>query len=219
MDEYIGILQKSAFFKGMDCDEIVKAVDFLDGKRRIYKKGQYIFRAGDNISSVGFVLDGQARIEKEDYYGNRSIIASIARGDIFGEVYACRENNAISVNVFAAEDTAVLMLSVGNIFSESLPEESFCGRITHNLISILAEKAFILNRKIEHVTKRTTREKLMSFFSEQAVISGCPEFDIRFNRQELADFLCVDRSAMSGELSKMRQEGIISYSKNHFKLH
>ena len=111
------------------------------------------------------------------------------------------------------------MLSVGNIFSESLPEESFCGRITHNLISILAEKAFILNRKIEHVTKRTTREKLMSFFSEQAVISGCPEFDIRFNRQELADFLCVDRSAMSGELSKMRQEGIISYSKNHFKLH
>lgn len=128
------------------------------------------------------------------------------------------DNVSLTVNVFAVKDSKILMLDLSKAQWENGFKEEFYSRFIHNLISILAFKAYSLNRKIEHVTKRTTREKLMSFFSEQAVLAQSASFDIKFNRQELADYLCVDRSAMSLELSKMSKDGIIVYNKNHFEL-
>ena len=218
MDEYIGIMQKTPLFKAMSAHEIEKAVEYLSGRVMDYKKGTYIFQYNEKIKNIGLVLKGEVRVEREDYYGNRSIIASISQGDIFGEVYACLENTSLGVNVLAVKDSKILMLNMDKRKLEKGFNQEFYGRLTENLISILAHKAYSLNRKIEHITKRSTREKLLSFFSEQAVLSQSASFDINFNRQELADYLCVDRSAMSLELSKMSKEGIIVYNKNHFEL-
>ncbi len=218
MNEYIGIIQKTPLFKGMSREEVQNAVEYLNGRIMDFKKGMYIMRRSEKVKTIGLIIKGTVRIEKEDYYGNRSIIADVNEGDIFGEVYACLDNAALGVNVFAAKDSKILMLDMGNVDWEKGAAQEFYVRLIHNLISILAFKAYSLNRKIEHITKRSTREKLLSFFSEQAITAQSPSFDISFNRQELADYLCVDRSAMSLELSKMSKDGIIVYNKNHFKL-
>ena len=218
MDEYIGIIQKTPLFKTMSAEETKKAVEYLKGRVLDYKKGTYIFQRSEKIKNIGLVIKGEARVEREDYYGNRSIIASIGQGDIFGEVYACLENTSLGVNVLAVKDSKILMLNMDKAELEKGFNQEFYAHIIQNLISILAFKAYSLNRKIEHITKRSTREKLLSFFSEQAVLSQSSSFDINFNRQELADYLCVDRSAMSLELSKMSKDGIIAYNKNHFEL-
>ena len=157
-------------------------------------------------------------VEKEDYYGNRSIIAVVREGDIFGEVYACIKNGQSDVSVSTIKDSKILMVNVEFILSGERDVDGLSGVIERNLVSILAQKAYILNKKISHITKRTTREKLMSYLSETARDSGSGKFKIPFNRQELADYLCVDRSAMSNELSKMRKEGIIEYNKNYFEI-
>ena len=218
MDEYIGIIQKTPLFKTMSAEETKKAVEYLKGRVLDYKKGTYIFQCNEKIKNIGLVIKGEARVEREDYYGNRSIIASIGQGDIFGEVYACLENTSLGVNVLAVKDSKILMLNMDKAELEKGFNQKFYAHIIQNLISILAFKAYSLNRKIEHITKRSTREKLLSFFSEQAVLSQSSSFNINFNRQELADYLCVDRSAMSLELSKMSKDGIIAYNKNHFEL-
>ena len=183
-----------------------------------YKKGTYVFNSGDVIKNIGLVVEGTVMVEKEDYYGNRSIIAVVREGDIFGEVYACIKNGQSDVSVSTIKDSKILMVNVEFILSGERDVDGLSGVIERNLVSILAQKAYILNKKISHITKRTTREKLMSYLSETARDSGSGKFKIPFNRQELADYLCVDRSAMSNELSKMRKEGIIEYNKNYFEI-
>ena len=182
------------------------------------KKGEYIYHSDDSIKKIGLVLDGSVRIEKEDYYGNSTIMTSVSKGDIFGEVYSCCHKGASGVSVVAESETKVLMLDTSRIFMCNSSKETFYYKIMHNLINVLASKAYMLNLKIGYICKRTTREKLMSFLSQQAEEKKSNGFYINFNRQELADFLCVDRSAMSNELSKMKKEGIIEYNKNYFKL-
>ena len=218
MRQYIEIIKKSVLFKGLTEEEIIKAAEFFDAKETFFKKGQYIYRPDESIKKIGLVLDGSVRIEKEDYYGNRTIMTSVSTGDIFGEVYACLGERASGVSVIAEIDTKLFMLDTGRILMYNSSKEMFYYKVMHNLITVLASKAYMLNSKIEHISKRTTREKLMSFLSQQAAEKKSSSFYIGFNRQELADFLCVDRSAMSGELSKMKKEGIIDYNKNYFKL-
>ena len=214
--EYINILKKSNLFKGLSEDEINEAVEYSKIGIKEYKKGECIFTAGQSIKNIGLVLKGAVRIEKEDYYGNRSINTVIREGDIFGEVYACLPYKIADISVWAAKDSDVLMVKTDFIFLKK--QDEFFSSIEKNLISILAQKAFMLNKKINHITKRTTREKLISYLSEQAEYAANNQFEIPFNRQELADYLCVDRSAMSSELSKMKKEGIIDFYKNCFKI-
>lgn len=218
MRRYIEIIKKSVLFKGMTEEEIIKAVEFFDATEMFFKKGQYIYRPDDTVRKIGLVLEGSVRIEKEDYYGNRTIMTFVSKGDIFGEVYACRGKTASGVSVIADIDTNLIMLDTNRVFMYNSLKEMFYYKVVHNLIAVLASKAYMLNSKIEHISKRTTREKLMSFFSQQASERKSSSFYIGFNRQELADFLCVDRSAMSAELSKMKKDGIIDYNKNYFKL-
>ncbi len=219
MNEYISIIEKSWLFKNLNNNEIEKAISFLNGQTVFYKKGQYVFNYGDYIKKIGLVLSGWVRIQKEDYYGNRSITTDILKGDIFGEVYIFQNKTSANISAFCVEDTKILLLDILKLIkSEGESTDILRQKLNVNIIQILAYKAYALNKKIEHITKRTTREKLMSFFSEQAENAGKSSFDISFNRQELADFICVDRSAMSNELGKMKKEGIIDYNKNHFEL-
>ena len=164
------------------------------------------------------VLEGAVRLEKEDYWGNRTILASFGPGQSFAEVYACEPGLPLDLNVVAAEDALVLLMDVRRVTSLCPASCAFHARLVRNLLGIVARRAHALTRKIEHTSQRTTRAKLLSYLSDQAKAAEASRFAIPFDRQELADYLSVDRSAMCAELSRMRKEGIIDFHKNVFEL-
>ena len=149
-------------------------------------------------------------------WGNTNLMTRCHPGDIFGESYAIRTNCALEVSLYAEQNSTVLYLNVSKMMTLCSRACEFHNQLTRNLLSVLAERNFQLGQKLEHMTKRTTREKLLSYLSSEARRSGSSSFDIPFNRQQLADYLSVDRSAMSNELCHLRDEGLISFQKNHF---
>ena len=218
MEKYITLLKNSKLFQGIDEKEITSMLGCLSAVRRNFHKGETVFRRGERIDSVALLLAGSIHIQKEDYWGNLSILNEIAEGEIFGEVYACLGSEEILNNAVAVKDSEVLFLDVKRILTMCPSACPFHGRLIRNLLSVMALKNKMLTQKMEHMSKRTTREKLLSYLSEQSQRAGSPVFDIPFNRQQLADFLSVDRSAMSAELGRMRDEGILSFERSHFEL-
>lgn len=211
------ILQHARLFQGMTAEEIEQIIYCMRGKEERYEKGGFIYNAGDIISDIGIVLEGTVHIIKSDYWGNQTIMAEIIPGDIFGEVYACSDMPCM-VNVMTVKPTCVLKLNVQRIL-KVCPSSCIChGRMISNLVSAMAQKNLRLTEKIEHMSKRTIRNKLLSYLSVQSEKCGKSSFTIPFNRQELADYLSVDRSAMSSELSKLREEGVLDFCKNYFIL-
>ena len=218
MDRYLPLIGRSALFHDIDAADLEAMLHCLGARQRSYPKGAAVFRVGDRTTAMGVVLEGSVRLEKEDYWGNRSILASFGPGQSFAEVYACEPDLAFDINVVAAEDSVVLFLDVGRITSLCPSSCTFHARLIRNLLGIIAKRTYALTRKIEHTAKRTTRAKLLSYLSDQAERAGASRFAIPFDRQELADYLSVDRSAMSAELSRMKKDGIIDYNKNHFEI-
>lgn len=216
MEKYLSVLEKCRIFKGMEKEEIIGVLGALSAVKKKYPKNSFVFLPDEKMKETGIVLDGSILIVKEDFWGNRAIIDKTEAGGIFGEAFCFSEQNADSVGVIANEDSEILFVDIKKLCSEKTDHISIT--ILNNMLSVMADKTIILNRKIEHIVKRTTGEKLLSYLSEQAAQNGKNEFDIPFNRQELADFLAVDRSAMSSELSKLKSEGIIDFHRNHFEL-
>ena len=190
----------------------------LSAKVKQYKKGGTIYCAGENISSVAMLLEGSVHIQKEDFWGNLSILDAVSPGGLFGEVFACLENEPMAYNAEAVKDCAVLHLDIQRVLTTCTNACKFHARLIRNLLSEISDKNRMLTQKMMHISQRTTREKLLSYLSEQSLKCGSPSFDIPFNRQQLADYLSVDRSAMSSELGKMKNEGILDFDKNHFVL-
>ena len=218
VEEYFPILRKNRLFYGLIDSEISAMLECFDGAVRDFHSGQAVFRRGDAIENIAILLKGRLHIQREDYWGNRSIINEIAEGDMFGESYAVMNAGAIASDVVAAEDSTVLFLRMADIIAP-------CGKccachstVIVNLISVLSMKNRMLVRKIGYLSERTTREKLLSYLSDESIRYNNSSFDIPFSRQQLADFLAVDRSAMSKELCRMRDEGLLSFRKNHFEL-
>ena len=218
MEKYITLLRNSKLFQGIDEKEITSMLGCLSAVRRNYHKGETVFQRGERIDSVALLLEGSIHIQKEDYWGNLSILNEITEGEIFGEVYACLGSEEILNNAVAVKDSEVLFLDVKRILTMCPSACPFHGRLIRNLLSVMALKNKMLTQKLEHMSKRTTREKILSSLSEQSQRTGSPVFDIPFNRQQMADFLSVDRSAMSAELGRMRDEGILSFERSHFEL-
>ncbi len=218
MKEYLPIIGRSPLFKGILGDEIEAMMKCLDAQTRTYEKGSYLFRVGETTTTMGMVLEGSVRLEKEDYWGNRSILAQIGPGQLFAEVYACEPELPFDLNAIAAKDSVVLFMDVRRVTTLCTSACEFHTRLVRNLLASVAKRAYTLTRKIEHTSKRSTRDKLLSYLSDQADSAKSNTFSIPFNRQELADYLSVDRSAMSAELSKMRKEGIIDFDKNRFAI-
>lgn len=218
MKQYLKLLKRTKLFYGITETEIESMLECLSAEKHCYQKGEPVFRSGEHITAVAMLLEGCIHIQKEDYWGNLSILSEISEGEIFGEVYACLGNNEILNNAVAVKQSTVLFLDVNRILTMCPSACRFHSRLIRNLLSVLAAKNKMLTQKLEHISKRTTREKLLSYLSEQSLRVGSPSFDIPFNRQQLADFLSVDRSAMSSELCKMRDEGILLFDKNHFVL-
>ena len=214
MKEYMEQLEKLDLFKGINKEELTALLENLKAEKKTYKKGEYIIREGERITEIGILLKGHLFIQSIDYWGNRSIISEIKEKDVFAEAYAV--SSFLSLNdVIASEESVIIRLSVKKILiSPDIPRQT----LMQNLLGILAEKNRILVRKNGHLAKRTTREKLLSYLSEEEKKQNSPSFSIPFNRQELADFLSVDRSAMSSELGKLKKEGLIDFKKSDFIL-
>lgn len=214
----IGATLLCPLFAGIETDKLHSLLDCLAAVKRVYRKDEFIFMAGDQATSVGIVLSGSVRVLQEDFWGHRGILAHIEPGGLFGEAFSCAEKDALPVSVIASEASEVLLVDYRRIVTTCSSACIFHTLLIMNMLRILAEKNILLTRKIEHLSKRTTRDKLLSFLSAQAVFAKSNAVEIPFNRQELADFLCVDRSALSRELGAMQSEGLINYDKNSFEL-
>ena len=217
MQKYIPILKRTKIFAGVDDDEIMSMLSCLGANFKTYKKGEYIFRQGEHITDITVLAEGNLHIQKDDYWGNRSILGEISVGEMFGEAYAY-DSGAMLNDVVAVEDSVVIFLDVKRILTSCSNACRFHSIVVQNLFFAISEKNRKLVQKIGHMSKRTTREKLISYLSEQAKKQNSANFTIPFNRQQLADFLSVDRSAMSNELCKMRDEGLLEFEKNKFRL-
>ncbi len=216
MKGYLPVFSDSLLFRGISQDDLPRMLNCLNARRTRHSRQDLILREGEKISELGFVLFGQAQVTKDDYMGNRTIFADILPGDVFAEAYAFRKELPVPINVISITESEILWLDCGRITGICSKVCNFHTKLVENLLFIMASKNILLNRKIEHISKRTTREKLLAYLSDQAFLQGSRAFSIPFNRQELADYLCVDRSAMSSELSKLQSEGIIRYKLNHF---
>lgn len=211
-------MKSCPLFTDLDKEEIKAALCCLGASTVSYAKDEAVYHAGDRIKTLGIVAKGSVCITREDFWGNRNILAKIEAGELFAETYACLQDEELGVNVIAAEASDIIFLDIGKVFGVCGNSCEFHTKLIHNLIRVLAEKNLMLNRKLEHVTQRTTREKLLSYLGEQSRRAHSSEFIIPFNRQQLADYLSVDRSAMSSELGRLQREGIIKFDRNVFKI-
>lgn len=218
MKKYLQVIKASKLFSGIKEEEIEAILGCLSAEKRSFQKGEYIFRIGEQISEIALLLDGYVHIQREDYWGNLSILNEISQGEIFGEAYAVSESDAIVNNVLAVVPCEVLFFRLSNVFTVCTSHCCFHTQLVQNLFNAIASKNRMLTQKLGHMSQRTTREKLLSYLSEQSVKAGSASFCIPFNRQQLADFLSVDRSAMSNELSLMRKEGKLDFHRSYFVL-
>ena len=213
-----GALQQSPLFLGIEEPQLALLLECLKAVTRKYRKDEFIFTAGDKPASVGIVLSGGVRILQEDFWGNRAILAHIDPGELFGEAFSCASVNSLPVSVAASEASEIMTLDYQKIVTTCSSACGFHTRLIMNMMRVLAQKNILLTRKLEHLSRRTTREKLLSFLSAQAVAAESTVIQIPFNKTELAEYLCVDRSALSRELSAMRDEGLLRYDKKSFEL-
>lgn len=219
MKKYLKILKKSQLFSGVAEDEIEAMLDCLSAELRTYQKGSYVLHQGEYLHHITVLVAGSLLIQKDDFWGNRSIVNKISVGEMFGEAYVAPGSEALLNDVIATEDSAIIFFDVHKILTTCSSACRFHAVVIQNLFYAISVKNRSLVQKLGHMSRRTTREKLLSYLSEQAKKQGTSSFEIPFNRQQLADFLSVDRSAMSNELCKLRDEGLLSFERNRFQLY
>lgn len=218
MKKYLHILNACTLFEGIDIQDFEPVLGCLGAKKISRDKNQIVFCEGDPAHHVGIVLSGAAQIIKEDYYGNRSIVASIAPSQLFGESFACAGIEHMPVSVIASEKSEFLLIDCRRITKICSNACGFHSRMILNLLHVVAAKNLMFNRKMEILSKRTTREKLMTYLLDQAKHHSNNTFEIPFDRQELADYLGVERSALSAEIGKLRKDGILESNRSTFTL-
>ena len=211
-------LANTQLFRGLEEAEIASLLSCLNAVERSFQKGEVILIEGGVTENLGIVLSGMAVISCNDIWGNTSILGNVAPGSVFAEVYACIPGQPMLVTVSAAEDTSVLFMNVGRVLATCTNACPFHTRLVRNLLTVCAHKSLQLSQRIRHTSSKTIRGRLMSYFSECAKRAGSNSFLIPYNRQQLADYLNVDRSTMCNELSKMRRDGVIEYERNRILL-
>lgn len=211
-------LSKTALFYGVTPQEVEEMLSCLGAEERHFAKGEMVYRAGELVRALGMVLSGSVLIENDDLWGNKSVLDRVGPGQIFAETYACAPGERLMVHVVTAEATDVLFLNVNRVLQICTHACGHHNKLVRNLLMISAQKNLNLSRRIFHTSSKSIRGRLLSYLSYQAVCSGSRSFAIPFNRQQLADYLSVDRSALSNELSKMQKEGLLTVTRNQFCL-
>ncbi|MEE3363020.1 MAG: Crp/Fnr family transcriptional regulator [Anaerovoracaceae bacterium] len=211
-------LKNSELLSGISEEGIAGILDSCEARKLICASGETVIRAGEPADRIGIVLSGVVQIVRTDISGNNSILGRAGAGDIFGESLAFSDEASMPVSVVSPVDSEIMMLRASGLSRGTDPYAGGMIRFRDNLIRIMASKNLSFNRKIEVTSRRTTREKLLAYLSIQARDAGSREFDIPFDRQQLADYLEVDRSGLSAEIGKLRRQGIIESSRSHFKI-
>lgn len=218
MKDFFDILRECPLFDQIGDENLDEMLGCLGAKKCSYKKGDTVLAEGDKAKYLGIVLKGSVQLVRVDYYGNRSILTSIEPPQLFGEAFAFAGLDSVPVDVVAAEDTDILLTDAMHI---ARPCENACAfhrQMTLNLLQIVARKNLVLHRKIEITSKRSTREKLMTYLLLQAKKAGSSTFTIPYDRQELADYLGVERSGLSTEIGKLRNEKVLECRRSTFTL-
>lgn len=218
MKEYPQIIRSSTLFSGISEEELTAMLSCLGTKTGSFPKDTFLLRAGDTAESVGLVLSGSVLIVQEDIWGNRNILSKAGAGQTFAAAYACAPGSVLNVSVLAETPVTAMFLNVKRVLNVCPSACEHHSRIIRNLLGELAEKNLRFGEKLTHMGQRTTRAKLMSYLSAEAQRLGTCEFDIPFSRQQLADYLAVERTGLSQELGKMRSEGLLDFHKSHFIL-
>lgn len=218
MKDFLPVLRSSPLFSGISAEEASAMLSCLQAEKKDFPKEAFLLHAGDTAESIGLILSGSILVIQEDIWGNRNILSKAGPGQTFAAAYACAPGSVLNVNVFAETPVTALFLNVKRILNVCPSACTYHSRIIRNLLSDLAEKNLRFSEKLTHMSQRTTRDKLMSYLSAEAQRLGTYEFDIPFSRQQLADYLGVERSGLSLELGKMRSEELLDFHKNHFAL-
>ena len=211
-------LKKTVIFKGMTDDEIDIALKALLAKEKSYDKDSFILLAGDVTDKMGLVLEGSVRIESSDMWGNRTILSHVGKGQFFAETYAIMKDEPLLVDAVANEDCKVLMLDIGSLAARGQGNDLWRIKLMSNLLAISVRKNLKLSGRSFHTSPKSIRGRVMSYLSSVSLQEGSSEFDIPFDRQQLADYLNVERTALSKELTKMQKDGLIKARKSHFVL-
>lgn len=218
MKKYLEILKKCPLFEGIHSEELLAMLDCLGAKQEEFDKKYTIFSEGSPARRLGVLLSGSAQVIRLDYDGNRSILMEIQAGELFGEAFACAEVDELPISVVANEPCKVLLIENRRILQTCHRGCGFHHRLIYNLMKDLATKNLQLHQRSMIHSKRTTREKLLAYLAPMARKAEGAVFTIPFDRQELADYLEVDRSGLSAEISKLRKEGILESRKKEFRL-
>ena len=211
------ILKNSTLFRGLTDEERKECLRALDSREQYFRKGSVILHAGDKTDRMGMVLSGSVTIESNDAWGNCTVLSHVEAGQFFAETYALLPEEVLLVDVRTNEDSRILFFRVGNLLRD-LPPSARKEKILKNLLMISSRKNLILSGRSFQTSPKSCRGRLLSYLNAVSLQKQATEFDIPFNRQQLADYLNLERTNMSKELSRMQKEGIIEYRKNHFKL-
>lgn len=218
MNQYIPILQETQLFEGCGKENIEAMLGCLQAKLRTYKKGSFVLRQGERLDKIMVLAEGKLHIQRDDHWGNRSIINIITPAEMFGEAFAAPDSGALLNDVLAVEDSVVFLFDLNRIITVCSSACRFHSMVVQNLFFAISEKNRKLVQKLGYMSERTTRGKLIAYLSDEAKRQNSSAFSIPFNRQQLADYLSVDRSAMSSELCRMRDEGLLRFDRNRFEL-
>lgn len=217
MDDVIFNL-RSPLFDGIQSSDMKPMLHCIGYRLSHFSKGEIIAFEGENLKHIGIVLSGSVDMVKEDLWGNKTMLVRMRQNEMFGETFACGEDNLSVVTFMVSEDAKILFLPFSRVMHSCTMACAFHHRLIENMVRLIANKNRELMRKVEVVSKRTIREKLLTYLSIQAQIQDSRYVEIPLGRVELAEYLCVDRSALTRELAKMKEEGLIDYDKNSFRI-
>ncbi len=212
------ILQNNRLFMGMNPEEIDTALNALNARDQTFEKGETILHAGGQTDCVCIVIYGSVTIENNDMWGNRTILNMIASNDFFAETYAILKKETLMVDAVANEQSAILFLRIGSLLEGGFEPEPWSSKLVRNLLMISAHKNLMLSRRSFHISPKTARGRIMAYLNSVSLKKHSRTFDIPFDRQQMADYLNLERTALSKELGRMKQEQIIDFQKNHFKI-
>lgn len=218
IEKHFKSLRKCPLFRGVKDEDLPTMLDCLGAKTAHFAKKQTILAEGESAQNIGILLSGSAQIVRMDYFGNRSIVSGLEPPALFAESFACAGVREMPVSVVAAEDCDVLFVDCLRVTQSCGKACAFHRQMVYNLMQILAAKNLAFHRKIEIISQRTTREKLLAYLQNEAKRQNSSSFTIPYDRQALADYLEVDRSGLSAEIGKLRKEGVLESSKNLFRL-